>query len=372
MRILQILEATLGGTARHVIDLTTGLRQREHEVHLIYNPRVARVDAIFSAGLETMKAAGVQLVPLDMSRSVGLRDVSVMRAIRRYAKAHGPFDVIHGHSSKGGAYARIAGLALPAVRVYTPHAFVTTNPELNGAARLAYTVMERLLAVLTDRLVAVSGEERSEAQRLGIRDDRISVVPNGTDTWPARFLSRADLAIPDEALVIGTVGRLVPQKATAMLLRAFALLAPRYPALRLAVVGTGPLAEALQREVTLPERVHWLGALDGPAVMPAFDIFALPSAYEGFAYVLIEAARAGLPIVTTSVGGASLIVEEGRNGFVTAPGRQDSFAAALERLIDSSDLRRAMGERSVVVAKRFTAGAMVDGVLDAYRASLPR
>ncbi len=371
MKIAQILEATLGGTARHVLDLCLGLRREGHEVHLIYNPRAGRLDAIFRAGLPALERTGVVLSSLDMPRSVGLSDGRVLLAIRRYLRRHGPFDVIHGHSSKGGAYARLAGLDLPGIRIYTPNALITTNPQLGRASRWTYALMERVLGRLGHGVIAVSTEESDEARALGIPERKVFLVTNGADVAASQEpLTREELGLPEKGLVIGFVGRLVPQKAPDTLLRAFATLAPRFHDLHLAMVGHGPLeaeAKALAQTLGIENcRIHWLGVLDGPSVMPAFDVFALPSLYEGFPYVLIEALALGLPIVTTAVGGAATLVEEGGNGFIVPVRRDDLFAAALETLIGDPDRRRRMGERSRILSGSFTAARMVEGNLRVY------
>lgn len=369
MRIAQVLEATLGGTARHVVDLCRGLHAAGHEVHLIHNPREGRVDAIFRAGLAELRTAGIVDCPIDMPRAVLPSDLGVVLAVRRYLREHGPFDVIHGHSSKGGAYARLAGAGVPGLRVYTPNALVTTNPELSRPMRFAYGLMERVLARLTHALIAVSEEELAEALRLGMPRRRVSMVTNGTDVPAAPAFSRSELGLPESGVVIGTVGRLVPQKATVDLVRAFALVAAKHPEARLAIVGSGPLESSVKGEASslgIASRVHWLGAMDGPAAMAAFDVFALSSLYEGFPYVLIEAMSRGLPIVTTAIGGAAALVEEGLNGFIVPVGRADLLADAIVRVASDDRVRRAMGERSQLRAPLFSAARMVDATLKVY------
>lgn len=375
LRILQILEATLGGTARHVLDLCSGLQADGHEVHLLYNSRKGRMDEIFGRGLSKLADSGALLTTVDMNRAVGPSDLSALRAIRAYARAHGPFDIIHGHSSKGGAYARLAALGLPGARFYTPNAFITTNPQLGPSGRLIYGFVECILGKLGHGLIAVSQEEFEHALSLGIPRRFLSLVPNGTDVPPAGdgALVRRSLGLPEDALIIGFVGRMVPQKDPENLLRAFAELAPRNAAARLAMVGDGPLlgsSRKMAEDLGISSRVHWLGVQDGPSVMPAFDVFALPSLYEGLPYVLIEAMSRGLPIVTTEIGGARTLVEEGENGYVIPSGNPTLLAAALEMPLADATLRRRLGERSRELSALFSAQRMVRGNLEAYAAGL--
>ena len=101
--------------------------------------------------------------------------------------------------------------------------------------------------------------------------------------------------------------------------------------------------------------------------MAGFDLFALPSAYEGFPYVLLEALARGLPIVTTLVGGARAAVRDGRNGVIVPQGRIDALAAALARLSGDPALRQAMSAESRRISLDFTADRMLDRTLAVYR-----
>src|SRR5205823_14138786 len=109
--------------------------------------------------------------------------------------------------------------------------------------------------------------------------------------------ARAELGLGARDTVVGFVGRLSPQKAPEVLLKAFALLVPKLPSAVLVVIGDGPLSEPLRKlaeEWDVAGRVKWLGWRDGGHAMSAFDVFVLPSRYEGLPYVAIEALVAGL------------------------------------------------------------------------------
>jgi glycosyltransferase involved in cell wall biosynthesis len=375
MKILQILEATLGGTARHVIDLAGGLARRGHEVHLLYSP--ARVDGIFRQGLDTLLKSGVRTVPIEMLREIGIHDLKAWVAIRSYIRKTGPFAVVHGHSSKGGALARLCGLGLSGVRVYTPNAFVTANPELKGPLRAVYGLSETILGFFGHGVIAVSQEEYDQGLELGIPRRKMYLVPNGAELGLVQGpgLSRADLGLDPNAVILGFVGRLVQQKAPENLMRAFAIVAPRFPNVRLAVVGSGPL-EGMAREEALrlgiADRVDWLGVRSGPAVMKAFDAFVLPSRYEGLPYVLIEALGAGLPIVTTRIGGVGVLVEEGINGYTVPHSRPDLLADGMAALAADPALRARMGAASLAKSPYFSADRMVEDNLSVYAGLLGR
>lgn len=368
LRILLATEAAGGGVGRHVVDLALGLLDRGHQVTVVYSP--LRAEPEFARRV-TALAGRCRLHQLAMKRSPGPHDLPAVLALRRIIRTTGPYHVLHGHSSKAGALLRLAGLGHGARQVYTPHALVTLSPGLGALSGWFYRAAERTLSGITDALICVSGEEAAHAREIGIAGHRIAVVPNGIASLPAadRNAARAELrAAPDE-VVIGFVGRITEQKGVDGLIRAFAAMPGSHA--RLAIVGDGPLlpdARQLADTLGVAGRTVFTGAADGPRLMAGFDLFALPSAYEGFPYVLLEALARGLPIVTTLVGGARATVRDGRNGVIVPQGQMEAFAAALARLSGDPALRRAMGEESRRISLDFTANRMLEQTLAVYRA----
>jgi glycosyltransferase involved in cell wall biosynthesis len=302
------------------------------------------------------------------------------REIRHYLREHGPFDVIHGHSSKAGALARLSGIARRRVKVYTPHAFVTMNSAMNPARRLLYRWIERFLDMLGDAVIATSPAEFEHARTfLQIPENKLFLVTNGIALPPAegarqqRETLRRAWGIRDDEVVIGTVARLVPQKAPELLVRAFAGIMRRREKARLVMVGDGPLRERLEVEAArlgVSDAVIWPGYLEDPQVMSAFDVFALGSRYEGFPYVLLDALAAGLPVVTTAVGGAELAVDVGSNGIVVPIGGEKEMTEALSGLVADSDKRPRMGAASRIKVENFSVDRMVDETVEVYKTLL--
>ncbi|MCG8442937.1 MAG: glycosyltransferase, partial [Caulobacterales bacterium] len=154
-----------------------------------------------------------------------------------------------------------------------------------------------------------------------------------------------------------------------LFLRAFARLAERRPEARAILIGDGPMSAEVADEIVrrgLGDTVNQMGAAPGSAWMEAFDLFALPSRYEGLPYVMIEALFKSLPIVTTDVGGAREVVVEGRNGFITPQEDEAAFAARLEELVDSASLRGSFAAASRELSREFELDRMVERVLDIY------
>lgn len=367
LRVLLVIEAAGGGSGRHVLDLAAGLLRRNHNVCLVYSPQ--RADAAFRAGLDQLP--GLSLHELPMQRSVGTHDLRHARALRALIRQIGPFDLAHAHSSKAGALLRLAipGLNLPCI--YTPHALITLDPDLQPLKRLVYGTAERLLARFAQRIICVSEQELTHATRLGLPASRLCVVHNGSQPLPApeRESVRRELGVPAQAVCIGTVGRIGHQKAMDRLLTAFSMCADASRTAILVIVGDGPDLPGLRRladELGIRQQVIFAGAGNGPRLMAGFDVFALSSRYEAGPYVLIEAAARNLPIVMASTGGAGSIVLDGSNGFVVPQNDTEAFACSLSELIRRPALRQEMGERSGALAALFSVDNMVDRTVAVY------
>jgi glycosyltransferase involved in cell wall biosynthesis len=283
----------------------------------------------------------------------------------------GPFDVIHGHSSKGGALSRLAALGSDVRVFYTPHALVTMDPRRSPLKRLFYQAVEWALSKATDRIIAVSPEEQRHAIRFGLSRSRVILIPNGVEPvpFPPMGVVRRELCLPEDCRVVGFIGRLVEQKAPDVLIEAFATTANMLPQCRLVVVGSGPLERSLRVMADLlgiANKVLWLGERDGTCLLPAFDLLALPSRYEGLPYVTLEALSAGLPVVATATAGVELPIRHRRNGLIVPPDRPDLFAAALAELLSDPLKLEQFGRRSREISTELTVRRMVDSTHDAY------
>lgn len=360
MKILHIVEATFAGVGRHVLDLAECQAKSGHDVHIAYNP--IRESSGFRLERENLGTVGWHRV--TMTRTLGRVDVSAFRELSQVVKEVNP-DVVHGHSTKGGLFARLLRCGSARI-VYTPNAVYSMNPLLGRVPRGVVAVVERLLATRTDVIVAVSPEEESHLRSIGIAGPKVQVIPNGiqpiTQSDPSQV--RQELGLPEDAAVVGFVGRLDAQKAPDDLLRIFARIAEEDQDAHFAVVGEGPLGDALAEQAetrSLGSRLHMLGVQPGTWAMSGFDLLVLPSRYEGFPYVLIEAAHLGLPIVTTDRSCASLLEQGPALVAVEACGDIEAMALA------SLQVLRDRGDGTKQHDRRFTIEVMTDSVDRAYR-----
>lgn len=371
MRILLVVECSGGGTGRHVLDLAEGLIERGCDVHMIYS--TGRIDRLFEQRLAGLR--GLRRRIIDMRTGPHPSDFSAVKAIRRYLREEGPFDAIHGHSSKGGALARLAVMGTGVPAFYTLHGLIMMDPGLPRWKWLLYLTIELGLSLRTARIIAVSPEESRAAKRLGLGRSRVITIPNGVGQpeLTPRADARRTMGVSDDALVIGFVGRLVDQKAPDVLLAAFASTANVAPHARLAMVGAGPLGDelrALAARLGVSDKIIWLGERDARGVLAGFDIFALSSRKEGLPYVVLEAMAAGLPVVATTSAGVEILVKPGVNGYVAMTGDASSFAQGLIALATDSVRLAEFGRASLERAALFTIDAMVERTLDSYRSTV--
>ncbi|MDY7804181.1 glycosyltransferase [Burkholderia stagnalis] len=368
LRVALVVEAAGGGVGVHVADLIDGLAEAGVEIHLIV-PTSNRFDAQILSQQTISRCASFTRLP--MGRTVSWRDTRAFAHLFRHLTRIAP-DIVHSHSSKAGALARACRGSWR--HVYTPHALYTLNPSLTRGQRLFYGAIEHLFGKwLTNRLIAVSVDEAHHARYvlklpLGVT----TVIHNGVPDFPRlpRAIAREALGLAPKGFTVGFVGRFSFQKGLDRLMTAADLLAQRYDdAIEIAVIGSGDLAEAARRpRNTYPPNLRPLGEVaDARRYFNAFDLFVLPSRYEGFPYVYLEAMAANLPIVTTRVAGADELVEAERIGIVVAnDDTAEPLADAIGTLYDDRQALTRLSVNCGYAIERFSAAQMVRRTLNVY------
>ncbi len=315
---------------------------------------------------EPLRAAGIEVF-LERRRP-GI-DWRYPFRLRRRLRDFGA-DVLHAHNDTALFYGTVGGRLARVPVIYTEH-----DRQFPGPARTAR--LNRLLARLDYRVVTVSETLRGNLIRHEqFPPEHVRVIVNGVPDVagpdPARVDAvRDELALSKDNLVVGTIGRLDPIKNHARLLESFGQLADRFPNAVLVIIGAGTEAErlrALRTQLGLDDRVRLPGERREIAeYLAAFDVFVLPSKSEGMPLALIEALAAGLPSVSTDVGGVREVVEDGQEGFVVPPEDWCAFEEKLASLLDQPAQRATFGHRARVTYKaRFTLSAMVDAYRSLY------
>jgi glycosyltransferase involved in cell wall biosynthesis len=370
-KILHVIGTRGHGSGRQVINLAENMRDQGHEVHIIYSG--THISGDFRRQLDGL--SNIQRCDVAMRRNPHPADLISVLRIRSYIHRNGPFDVVHGHSSKGGALARLAATGSGVVRIYTPHAFVTMDPFLGSHERRIFGWAEQILSYLSDGIVVLSDEERREAISLGIPGGRIFLVPPAVKipAGPPRDVVRGKFGLENSAICVGFVGRFVPQKAADRLIRAFALAAQSDPRLRLLMIGDGESGDQLHEEAErlgLGSKIIWTGEIPSADVFPAIDIFVQPSRYEGLSASTVEAMGLAIPVVVTACGGMSRLVVHGVSGLIIPQASNDeiavSLAQAIAALAADGALRRRMGQASLEKSVAFDPGIVTHETLALY------
>jgi len=348
-----------------MVSLARQMVQMGHQVHVIYAPD--RADpAIVSAIHEAGSASVLQVV---MRRAVTAADAIDGVRLRRAVSSLGPLDVIHSHSSKAGALARISCQFRGTAEIYSPHGFYT----MTGEAPFYVGPVERFLSKFTDRIIAVSKFEAEHAASIGIDPEKVEVVLNGIDPFEplARGEARAELGLPDEGFVVGFVGRLSRQKAPGRAIEVVEAL-PRDGA-SLCMIGDGELADetAVQAKAS-GAKVILAGGRAARPLISAFDCLLCTSLYEGMPVSFLEALNCGVPIVTYPVGGAEELVSQPQSGVVTEPDPAAAARAIAGLMALSSSQRDWLAERCRATAAAHSAAAMAEDTIAVYRRALKR
>ncbi|QIB52608.1 glycosyltransferase family 4 protein [Pseudomonas sp. OIL-1] len=336
MKIVYVVTRSdeIGGASVHVLDLADGMRRKGHDVWIL-----AGGSGVVS---EIAAKRGVDYISLNcMKRDVDpVKDVRGIFELRKMIVKIAP-DIVHLHSSKAGVLGRLSCIGLPVGVVFTAHGWAFTE-GVSARRRWFYTEVERFMARFTNRIITVSNYDMDLALKLKVCDaSLVSSVHNGIpDLQINTEISEAN---NDVRLIM--VARFAEQKNQRALLQALSHLNELNWTLEL--VGDGPLLQDVQdlaRELGLSEKVYFAGACsDVHNRLLASDVFLLVSDWEGLPLVILEAMRAGLPVIASRVGGVPEAIDHGETGFVVDRNDQQGLVRVLRRMLESPELRQQMG-----------------------------
>src|ERR1051326_2913552 len=316
---------------------------------LFYNVHVPSVEFY-----ERARRGGISV------RMVHCRGRADWRAVREIKQdiAEDGIDLVHTHGYKADLYGYFAARGAEKPIVATCHNWLGGTAALGIYNRLDRMVLKRFSAV-----AAVSESVRERLLKSGMAAEKIKLIGNGIDV-AAFACGEALLELREvDRKVIGIVARLDMQKGFQYLLDAVRELAPRFPSLRVVVVGEGPDRGAIEQMIEqngLRDKVMLAGKRSDMAnVYASMDIFVQPSLNEGLPMTVLEAMAASKPVIATTVGGIPKIVQEEKTGLLVNPGDASALRNAIARLLGDGDLcRRIAAAGHEWVAKNYTAGAM--------------
>ena len=381
MRVLQVITRLIIGGAQETVMLTADMLPRSRwAVDVLSGPQTGSEGSL----IEQVRARGIPLTiePALVREVSPLKDLLVVVRLTRFIR-RGRYHVVHTNSSKAGIVGRWAAwFACTPVIVHTVHGWGHHDSQ-HPVVRTLYVLLERLTQRLTDVLIVVSPLNTEKGLADGIASaGKYMTIRSGVEL--DRFLHplrgreemRAELGIPQEAPVVGTVARFSPQKAPLDWIEACRIIAEAIPEAHCVYVGDGPMrpqAEAAIRDAGLVDRCHLTGLRpDVPELLTTFDVFALSSLWEGLPRVLVQAMAAGLPVVATAIDGNVEAVLDGVTGRLVPPADPPALARAAIEMLRDAELAARMGREGRARVEEYGAERMVAQIAQLYEDLLAR
>jgi len=395
--------ATLGGKETGGMNVYVRELAREFGRRGIYvdvftrqqNPGIPRISRRLGETVRVVHLPAGPLAPYDKNL-IYEHLPEFVAGVREFAEAQGiRYDVIHSHYWLSGL---VAEQLRPVWDAPIVHMFHTLARLKNQVAQTPSELEPELRAQCegeimrsADRIVAATPLEREQMQTLyGADVERVVIVPPGVDLHLFRPISceeaRASIGLPPDHSMVLFVGRIQPIKGIDLLIRAMALLLERNPWLRnetsLVIIGGhgDPAADgemqrlnALREELGVGDLVAFLGSRDQDTLVDYYNAattVVAPSHYESFGMVALEAMACGTPVIATDVGGLSLNVADGFNGYLVESGDVEALAYRIGLLITRDQLRRQLGRQARQWAERFDWSIIADETLAVYANSL--
>ena len=261
---------------------------------------------------------------IEMNRAISSRDLKAIVQVRKLIKKYSP-DIVYAHSSKAGAIARIADIGMKNRCIYNPHGWAF-NMQCSWAKKMMYAAIERIAAPFCDTIVCISDAEKQSALEKKIcNPNKLKVILNGIDIAAYEnsvhsVVRREDWNIPQDAFVVGMVGRISPQKAPDVFIRMAKLVRDKISNAHFMIVGAGEQEDEIRNyaaEYGFLDSLHITGWVDNPMdYIELFDVACLLSRWEGFGLVLPEYMLVGKPVVASDIDAIPGIVRHGENGLL--------------------------------------------------------
>jgi glycosyltransferase involved in cell wall biosynthesis len=372
-----ITKSTLGGAQQYVFDLATNLPQEEFDVSVAVGGDGPLIEILQNEGFKVHHLK-------HLKRDISFFDeVKTFFALLRIIKKEKP-DVLHINSSKAGVLGGLAGrmCRVPKI-VFTAHGWAF-NEDRSRSQKKILKALHWFTILLSHTSITVSNGMRAQMEKLPFVGKKMvtvhlgRTVPNIKSKEDAR--GTLEMKVQDTTarlldyhndIWIGTIAELHPIKRLNRAIDAVSALIKEFPTVRYIIIHDGELRAQLAQQVKnlgLEEHVFFTGTIENAArLLPAFDIFVLPSKSEAFGYVLLEAGQAHLPVVATNVGGIPDIITNGENGLLVEPDDTPALTHALKTLMTDKPLRKKLADTHYEKSKLFSVAKMVRETQEVYK-----
>ena len=299
---------------------------------------------------------------VKMDRAIGSNDLKAIGEVRRLIKRYNP-DIVYAHSSKAGAIARVADIGLKNHCLYNPHGWAF-NMRCSAKKKAMYTAIEKIAAPFCDKIICISDAEKQSALDKKIcREDKLQVIFNGVDIEAYEngihgTVKRKDLNIPEDAFVVGMVGRISPQKAPDIFIKMAKHVKDKVSNAHFIIVGNGDQEAEIKKyakDNDFLDSLHITGWVDNPmSYVELFDVACLLSRWEGFGLVLPEYMMARKPIVASRVDAIPNIICDGENGLLVEMDDVVGASTAVLKLYLNNNLKSKLIDKGLkTVYKKF-------------------
>ncbi len=377
VRVLHIITRLIvGGAQENTIFTAEGLGASGYQVDLVSGLQTGSEGSL----IEEVRAKGIPLtiVPYLVRQISPLQDLLALSKLVQIIR-RGQYAIVHTHSSKAGILGRLAArLAKTPIIVHTVHGW-SFHDYMSPLTRSIYIWLERWMAQWSDALIVVAEQDIAKGLSAGIgQPGQYHLIRSAIpleDFDPGKYDGREvrrELDLPEDAPVVGNVGRFSPQKNPLAWAQVAGLIGRALPQVRFLLVGDGPLRYELQEKLAqegIANRTALTGLRrDVPRLLAAMDVFLLTSLWEGLPRVIPQAMAMGLPIVSARVDGIAEAVQDGETGYLFDPNDRNGMAQACEMLINDFELRQAMGKRGREQAlKNYDLRQMVAQIHELYQ-----
>ena len=374
-----------GGSAENTLLTILGIDKKKFNVILVkgstYESRMSREEhASVISDLENAQLKGIKIInnPFLLRRINPIYDLLAFFYLYIFLIKEKP-TIVHTHSSKAGLLGRLAAkLAGVPIIIHTPHGHIFFGYFGSFKTKI-FIILEKLASRITDIIVALTNREKEDHIRLRIANkDKFIVIPSGVELnkfkevpYNEKQNLKRELGIPENALIIGTVGRLEPVKGPEFLIEAAKYIIPKHPNTYFLFAGDGHLKKNLEKKASdlgIKNNIIFLGWRNDIAkIISVYDIFVLPSLNEGMGRVLVEAMALGKPIVASNAGGIPDLVTHGKNGFLVPPKDPRELANYIQILLEDGEKREKMGMAGKDMVKNFSKEKTVGKIAELYK-----
>ena len=348
IRVLHVAEAA-SGVERYLYALLKNNDSQEVENYFIASQHYE---------LEKFQQYVSGSYQLEMAHAISPHEDRVaIKQIRKIVKKINP-DIVYAHSTKAGALVRIALIGIHIPVIYNPHGWAF-NIVQSKKKELAYKLIEKVQIPFTKKIVCISEAEKNSAiQNRICSTNKIQIITNGVDFElldQAQKITRKDLGIPEDAFVVGQVGRLTEQKSPDVFVEMAEKIKEVIPNSFFVMVGDGDLEGKVRNLIKakeLEDSFLITGWVNNPtSYLNCFDVATLLSRWEGFGLALVEYMYGSVPLVSTKVDAIPYVVDDGVDGLLVEPNSPEEAAKAVIRIHNDPTLATNLANNGLIVAK---------------------